>query len=264
MPLGANAVTMEDVCRMYYALVTGGIHVPAEGGEDRSVTFLIQRIESPDGEVLYQAQPHFQQIIHAHQAGPSAEILRKVVSNGTGHQAETAFTLDGPRNEKLLQKAGIRVPALGKTGTSNDYRDSSFVGFIPGPLGGSLSLTLGKGVAIATYVGYDDNRPMKNAHIRVYGAAGALPIWIPVAQAAIRHLNMEDRLDLVELAFRPTKAVSIQWPSDLVEVPVDAGSGLPRSMGSEGSRVHTYAAPKGEKVDLQRFFNPVGEWEKGT
>jgi penicillin-binding protein 1A len=264
LPLGANAVTMEDVTRMYYALVTGGIYVPAEGGEDRSVTFLIQRIESPDGEVLYQAQPHFQQIIDARQAGPSAAILRKVIASGTGHQAEAALTLDGPHNEKLLQKAGIRIPALGKTGTSNDYRDSSFVGFIPGPLAGSLSLTLGKGVAIATYVGYDDNRPMKSAHVRVYGAAGALPIWIPVAQAAIRHLNMEDRLDLVDLAFRPIKAVGIEWPSDLVEVPVETGSGLPRSMGSDGPRVHTYAQPKGEKVDLRRFFNPVGELEKGT
>jgi membrane peptidoglycan carboxypeptidase len=263
LPLGANAVTMEDVSRMYYSLVAGTVFNSDEE-ETRSATFLIKRIESPEGEILYEAKPHARRILDLHQCDQSAEILRKVISSGTGHQAENAFFLAGRRHDAMLQKLKVRVPSLGKTGTSDEYRNSSFVGFIPGPATGSASLTLENGVVIAAYVGYDDNRPMKNAHIRVYGAAGALPIWIPVGQAAIQYLDMEDGLDLVDLAFRPVPVLPIQWSPGLLEVPVDSGSGLPQAASGEGSRVHSYGEFKGEKVELRRFFSPVRGQEGGT
>ncbi len=261
LPLGANAVTMEDVSRMYYALVAGKIFSPDE--EARSTTFLIKRIESPEGEVLYEAKPHARRILDPKPCDQSAEILRKVVSNGTGNQAEKAFFLAGRRHEAMLQKLKVRIPALGKTGTSDEYRNSSFVGFIPGPADGSASLTLDNGVVIAAYVGYDDNRPMKNAHIRVYGAAGALPIWIPVGQAAIQSLDAEDRLDLVDLTFQPVPVLPIQWSRELLDVPVDSGSGLPQPLSAEGLRVHSYGEIKGEKVELWRSFSPVRDQESG-
>lgn len=263
LPLGANAVTMEDVSRLYYAIVSGGVFRGSEEEDSLgSSTFLIRRIEGPDGEVLYESEPRFQRIIPEELCVEMAEILRKVVSHGTGHQAEGALVLKGGRNERLLVRANLKVPALGKTGTANEYQNSSFVGLIPGPVAGSLQLTHEKGVVIAVYVGYDDNRPMKNAHIRVYGAAGALPIWTWVAQSALQYLDYQEQLDLVELAFRPSASLGLQWSKDSVEIPVDGNSGLPRRDGGEGPRIRTYGEIRGEKVELKRFFAPIDRGER--
>jgi len=255
LPLGANAVTMEDVSKLYYALVTGGMFSSPDDEDLSSTTFIISRIEGPEGEVIYEAQPKFHRLIPRELCVQVAEILRKVVTHGTGHQAEGALVLKG--KDKLLAKADLKVPPLGKTGTANEYQNSSFVGFLPGAVPGTLSLTHERGVVIAVYVGYDDNRPMKNAHIRVYGAAGALPIWIQVAQAAVNSLDYDKELDLLELAFKPTAKLSMEWPKDSEEVPVDGSSGLPGSREGDGPRVRTYGEVKSEKREFKRIFAPV-------
>ena len=258
LPLGANAITMEDACRLYYALLTGGVFTTSEEDAKRaSTTFLIKRIEGPEGEVLYEAQPKLKRIMPQELCVQMAEILRKVVSHGTGHQAEGALSLRGDRGEHLLGGVNLRIPAMGKTGTANEYQNSSFVGFVPGAVPGALAVTHERGVVIGVYVGYDDNRPMKNARIRVYGAAGALPIWISVAQAAVQNLDYREELDLVELAFRPTASLALQWPPESVEIPVDGGSGLPRRGEGDGPRVRTYGGLRGDRLELKRSFTPV-------
>lgn len=255
LPLGANAVTMEDIAKLYYALITGGVFVGGEEEEPLPTTFLIKRIEGPDGEVLYEAEPKFKRVIPQELCVQSAEILRKVVTHGTGYQAEGSLVLKG--EHKALEKANLKVPAMGKTGTSNEYQNSSFVGFIPGPVKGSLSVSPERGVVIAVYVGYDDNRPMKNAHIRIYGAAGALPIWIRVAQAAVRYLDYDKELDLVDLAFRPTATLTMVWDKQSAEVPVERESGLPRKAQDDGPRVRTYGELRDGKWEPKRFFVPL-------
>lgn len=263
LPLGANSITMEDACRMYYALITGNVFSSGMDTEE-SATFLITRIEGPEGEILFEASPEPRRLLEREHSDQTAEILRKVISNGTGHQAEGALSLTGTRHEAALRRLRIKIPALGKTGTSDEYRNSSFVGFIPGVAAGGSSLTLENGVALAVYVGYDDNRPMKSPRIRVYGAAGALPIWISVAQAAVRYLGYEDRVDLVDLAFRPGAGLNIEWPADAVEVPVDAGNGLPVAEGSKAVLVRTYGELNAGGVDLRRSFRPLKKAEKVT
>ncbi|MFN2441813.1 MAG: hypothetical protein ABR517_03925, partial [Thermoanaerobaculia bacterium] len=54
---------------------------------------------------------------------------------------------------------GFRKPAAGKTGTTNDKRDSWFIGFTPQTL------------ALA-WIGFDDNSP-----VGVSGSEGAVPLW---------------------------------------------------------------------------------------
>ena len=62
--------------------------------------------------------------------------------------------------EGTARSARIAVPAAGKTGTSQDYRDAWFVGFTPE-------------LVVGVWVGNDDNSPMKNV------TGGSLPagIW---------------------------------------------------------------------------------------
>jgi len=64
-----------------------------------------------------------------------------------------------------VRRRGFGGIAIGKTGTSSDYRDSWFVGATPK-------------LAVAVWVGYDDNRQMFLANRRgVTGGTGAAPIW---------------------------------------------------------------------------------------
>ncbi|HEX8571050.1 MAG TPA: PBP1A family penicillin-binding protein [Caulobacteraceae bacterium] len=90
------------------------------------------------------------------------ELLRAVVTSGTG----TA--------------ANFNIPAYGKTGTTQDYRDAWFVGFA-----GDL--------VIGVWVGNDNNAPMRNV------TGGSLPaqIWREFASASAR--NVEIGGDLPEL-----------------------------------------------------------------
>jgi membrane peptidoglycan carboxypeptidase len=256
IPLGANSVTLEDATRMYQALVTGEIYCSNED-DPKSSTFLITKIEGPDGELLYEVKPHRRRILSGEQCQQVAQILRNVVSHGTGRQANGALLLTGAKHEDVLRGLEIKVPSLGKTGTSDGFRNSSFVGFIPAAIQDSSRLTLKNGVVLAAYVGYDDNRPMKNKRIRIFGASGALPIWVSVAQAAIRYLELEERLDLVDLAFRPGSTLPIQWQKDLVRIPVHRGSGLPRPEERRGPEIRTYGKLIGQKFEPLRFFQPL-------
>jgi membrane peptidoglycan carboxypeptidase len=259
LPLGSNSVTMEDVARMYYGFITGKVF-PSEGETaSEPSTFLISRIEGPDGGILYEAQPEPKRILSVEQSSLMSEILRKVVSHGTGRKAKKAILLSGPQNEDILNELEIRIPSLGKTGTSDEFRNSSYVGFIPGASKDGSSLTLDDGVVLAAYVGYDDNRSMKNKRIRIFGAAGALPIWIKAAQASVRYLDYEDRMDLVDLTFRPGRTLPIEWPKDMITIPVNSGSGIPQPKAKKGTVAHTYGSSLGEHLKLRRVFRPLQE-----
>jgi penicillin-binding protein 1A len=67
---------------------------------------------------------------------------------------------------------GFKLPAAGKTGTTNDYKDAWFVGY-------TSTVTCG------VWVGFDQPVTIIS---RGYGAALALPVWIQVMnKAALRY-----------------------------------------------------------------------------
>src|SRR5207302_6051043 len=59
---------------------------------------------------------------------------------------------------------GFKLPAAGKTGTTNDYKDAWFLGY-------TSALTCG------VWVGFDQPTTIIS---RGYGAALALPVWVQV------------------------------------------------------------------------------------
>ena len=60
-----------------------------------------------------------------------------------------------------MRAGGFQMPAAGKTGTTNDYRDAWFIGFTPE-------------VVTGVWVGYDQPREIAR---RAYGARLAVPLW---------------------------------------------------------------------------------------
>ena len=63
-----------------------------------------------------------------------------------------------------LDSQAFPIPVMGKTGTTNDYRDALFVGSTFGPTG----------ITVAVRIGFDDNRSLG---ARETGAMAALPVF---------------------------------------------------------------------------------------
>jgi penicillin-binding protein 1A len=144
MALGAGEVTLTGMTSAYAAFVTGGvIRTPV----------LIRRVEDRDGQVLAQANNAPRRVVSEQTAFLLASMLTDVINAGTAWKARAA---------------GFTLPAGGKTGTTNDYRDVWFVGFTPHLVTG-------------VWVGFDQPKP-----IIANGYAGelAVPLWAQVMKAA--------------------------------------------------------------------------------
>src|SRR5690606_18161765 len=106
------------------------------------------------------------------------EILRRIVTHGTGRRArgELFLEMGGEEGGKPGSKKNlVRIPAFGKTGTTNDYTNAYFAGWIPYPTEKNEPLDTENAYVISAYVGYDLNRTMRAGYLRISGAQGALP-----------------------------------------------------------------------------------------
>lgn len=137
--LGSAQLTPMDVTQMYQTLAGDGFLsrlkairavVSAKGERLQSYPFIVKQTLDPAATYIVNT------------------MLQEVMTSGTGHSAYDVF----PKNFGLV----------GKTGTTNDAKDSWFAGYS----GDYLSVV---------WVGRDDNKPMG-----LTGATGALPVWLSV------------------------------------------------------------------------------------
>ena len=123
-------------------------------------------------------------------------------------------------------------------------------------------MSLPNSFVVAAYVGYDDNTPMKNNHFRIFGASGALPVWIDVANEVTKNQLFHKSIDPVDFAFLSGNNLLLPNPEGAIAVPVDKGSGLPLVLdspleGLEGEAiVYSYGQVEGNSFRPQRFFTP--------
>jgi penicillin-binding protein 1A len=135
--LGTGDVTLMDLTAAYGVFASGGeLHKP----------ILIRRVENRDGQVLMQHQPAPQRVISRETAFQMSTVLADTLDRGTGYKA---------------RQAGFRLPAAGKTGTTNEYRDAWFVGYTPDLVAG-------------VWVGFDRPRTIVSGG---YASELAVPIW---------------------------------------------------------------------------------------
>jgi 1A family penicillin-binding protein len=107
---------------------------------------------TPYGLIAHPSAPPTRPLGHAERQY-LLQLMRAVVTDGTGRAAAIGS-----------------VPAFGKTGTSQDYRDAYFIGFV-----GDL--------VIGVWVGNDDNSPMK----KVVGGMLPAQVWRDVMGYAVAH-----------------------------------------------------------------------------
>ena len=151
LALGSGEVTLQSMTAAYAAFANHGL-VPQ--------AILIRRVEDQDGKVLYQAQESSTRAVSEVTAFLMSTMLADVVNAGTANRA---------------RQLGFTLPAAGKTGTTNDFKDAWFIGYTP---------TLVTGV----WVGFDEPRTiLPNG----FAADVAVPVWAKFMKVATRDQKPE-------------------------------------------------------------------------
>ncbi|MEW6669647.1 MAG: transglycosylase domain-containing protein [Thermodesulfobacteriota bacterium] len=255
-PLGANSISILEAALAYQSMMTGKIY-PLDGITSPAMLPIITKIEDRQGHLLWEYKPQPRRVLSDRVSGMLTDILRMVMLRGTGRVAKDAVQVNLEIED---QKVSIPVPTFGKTGTANKFTNSSFVGFIPGPHEKTGALGIDEGYVIASYVGYDDNRPMKGRAIVIYGSSGALPLYVDTGNAVVNSREYNRNLHMADLAFE-LQAIPRRAYSGLQAVTVSPTSGLP--VGSHDQNpgghptVYSDVETGGGQVTLRRAFEPM-------
>jgi penicillin-binding protein 1A len=140
--IGSAEVVPLQLAGAYTALATPGY---------LASPYSIERVEDPDGSVLWQAQPQRKQVLDSLDVFIVRDMMKGVLNNGTGY----------PARDPARGNLPYTIPGAGKTGTTNDYGDAWFVGFTPNLLA-------------AVWFGFDKPKTIMHG---AEGGALAAPVW---------------------------------------------------------------------------------------
>ena len=144
--LGTTEVTPLELADAYCTFANNGL---------RPAPIFITEITDQQGQLLEHSEPALAPAIPATTAFQITSMLEDVVKRGTGTKAD-----------------GLPQPTAGKTGTTNDFGDTWFVGYTPQLLA-------------LVWVGFDNKRPIGNKET---GGKVAAPIWKAFMEKAIAGL----------------------------------------------------------------------------
>ena len=227
-PLGSNSISILEASMAYHTILSGKVYRIGPNGSGEFIP-VIQEIVDRNGETIYRYEPKGIPVLDGKVSNMVLPILRETVKRGTGKRAEGAVVvqIDDFRDSDFPEGVSFKLPAFGKTGTSNDFTNSSFCGFIPGPMYEEKGLTIQNSYVIASYIGYDNNRPLESKHIKIYGSSGALPIWIDVANAIVEARRFSEHIDPVDLVFQEAEEVPLPESHGMIQVDVNPLTSLP-------------------------------------
>jgi membrane carboxypeptidase/penicillin-binding protein len=191
LALGTSGVSPLEMAASFSTFAIGGI---------RHEPFWIRRVEDPLGRVLEEQIVRGQRSLDASIGYQVVDMMRGVLTTGTG---------------RVVRRMGFDLPAAGKTGTSDDFRDAWFTGFTP-----TLS--------VSVWVGFDRGISMRDVNgIGITGGRGAAPIW---AEFMIKATNGEPPREFTvpaDIHFETVDPVSGeiagQWTSNPVKVALRSG-----------------------------------------
>jgi len=187
LALGTMEATPLDVATGYAVFANGGYKIDP---------YFIDRIEDATGQIVWRAAPHrvcAQCEAQAPQSAAPAPLrvadpARDDASHGEPAPlapeqtaprvitAQNAYLMDDMMSDVIKRGTGRRALALGrsdisgKTGTTNEAKDTWFNGFT-------------ENLVATVWVGFDQERPLGEAE---EGARTALPIWIEFMREALK------------------------------------------------------------------------------
>jgi penicillin-binding protein 1A len=140
--LGASEVTLLELANAYRMMASNIAAQP----------YAIARIEQNAGEVIYS---HPLPCCPINENGLELSMIQEGLRGVVRLPSGTAHALDA---------RSFPIPVMGKTGTTNNYRDALFVGSTYGP----------DGITVAVRIGFDDNRSLGGMET---GGRAALPVF---------------------------------------------------------------------------------------
>ncbi len=231
--IGSFETDLKDLTSAYTVFPNAGV---------RKQSYIIERIDDADHNPIYRAAHVTLPALDPGAAWLTSRLMEEVMTSGTAAAARSL---------------GFKLPAAGKTGTTNDFKDAWFVGY-------TTSMTCG------VWVGFD--QPVTIIP-RGYGAALALPVWTQVMNKAAQRYPAKEFQPTVPLQHVTVCSISNAIATDGcvaagtaydIDLPVDEiphGScqvhgGQPLLVGQKlqevGQKVE--AAPRNIFQSFRRFF----------
>jgi len=193
--LGAVELSPLEVAQVYSALANGGFRAPLRA---------VRAVLDEDGQPLQRYGLRMHPAADPDGVRQVNEAMVQVIERGTGRYART--------------RLGPGLVVAGKTGTSDDLRDSWFAGF-------------SNDHVVVVWVGADDNRPTG-----LTGASGALRIWTELLAGfddGSLELGGNGALDLVWVDYATGMAANPQCAPGAVLLPLPRGTRLPPLPGCD-------------------------------
>ncbi|MGZ8182331.1 MAG: penicillin-binding protein 1A [Methylobacter sp.] len=219
LALGSGYASPLQMAQVYATFANGGFLVKP---------YFIERIESNEGEIIYQAKPkvacptcdssqelnrnYAPRIITPQICFLMNSLLRDVVQHGTATGA------------KVLGRQDL----AGKTGTTNEQRDAWFNGYTQ------------TNVATA-WIGFDDFSPLGNAET---GGVAALPMWI----------------EFMRVALKDTPETPLEMPEGIVKAFISPESGL---LTAATNKAGVWEFFQADRVPTS-FSSPSGDLATGS
>src|SRR6266705_958321 len=165
--IGSFETNLKDLTTAYSVFPNSGV---------RKQAYIIERIDNQQHQPIYRAAHISAPALDPSAAWMASQLMEEVLTRGTAASARSL---------------GFKLPAAGKTGTTNDYKDAWFLGY-------TSTLTCG------VWVGFDQPVTIVS---RGYGAALALPVWVQVMNKAAERYPPQDLQPWV--ALQPAVVCSI-------------------------------------------------------
>ncbi|MDR2884119.1 MAG: PBP1A family penicillin-binding protein [Deferribacteraceae bacterium] len=147
--IGSGSISLQE---MVYAYTTF-----PNMGKRPSSPYFVTKVEDSDGNILFEiAPPEHVDVIKPKTAQIMTDLLINVVEQGTGARAKA-----------------IHRPVGVKTGTTNENRDTWFVGFLPN-------------LVVGVWVGFDEFK----TGMAAAGAQSAGPAWVEFVNAVVPTLPL--------------------------------------------------------------------------
>jgi penicillin-binding protein 1B len=206
--LGASAHSPLEIAQIYQTIANSGVRIPLRS---------IQNIHNNRGESIARFPLSQEQVFDTTSIYLIDFTLRQVVAGGTA--------------AGLLRTFGPDYGIAGKTGTTDEFRDSWFAGY-------------SRGYLTVVWVGRDDNQP-----IHLSGSSGAMRVWESVMS----------RLDVERFPLAENK--------DIVAIKIDPQSGLVANHRCAGAKTvpfirgyepEDFAPCSGLTAQLKSWFNIQG------
>jgi penicillin-binding protein 1B len=195
--LGATDLSPLTVTQFYLNFASGGFRVPLRG---------IREVLDAGGQPLQRYELSVQRVIDPAPAYLIHRGLQKVIEEGTGRALNSRFS--------------AQLGLAGKTGTTNDLRDSWFAGYDGEKLG-------------VIWMGRDDNQPMG-----LSGSSGAMQVWANVfaSVGAVASQRQQPEGVVLHEVDRNSGGLADSGCHNTVQLPfVETGSEPPRAPCARGS-----------------------------